>query len=276
MDLTKPGRLEVGLPQPTRTKVAEAIRVAVSHVTGQLQRANSLERRVRGEEWSVADAAAHLAITQEVFAEIAAGGSHPYAGHEPTTYAEVNARLLRDMTARQPAEVCDAIQRHTDAFIGAIGDATPGAQYDTPLGPMPVDALVSYNLAHLLQHGHSISSALGAASPLHPRHTYLTVPFLQVATPFAYRMSTRSRIDATVDVRLVGQFRFAIRFRRDRAEVGAPAARAECHLAVRPVAFLLIMLGQADPLGMVLRGQTFAWGRHPWLALQMKDYLPGL
>ncbi|MEA2684045.1 MAG: hypothetical protein QOK05_2373 [Chloroflexota bacterium] len=268
---------DIELPQPSRAELATAIREVVAHVTAQMETAPSLAPRVRGEDWSVADAAAHLAIAQQVFAEVASGGDHPFQGTAPTNYGEVNARLIEESGDRDRPQLVRDIRAHTDAFLATTAAAEPGGDYDTPVGSMPLDALLSYNLSHLLQHAHSISAALELKSPIHDAHPRLAVPFLRVATPFAYRMSTRPRIEARLDMRVRGQFRFVISLSKTEARVEAPGERgADCHVVTGPVPFMLIMLGQTDPLRVLLRGQTFAWGRRPWLALQLKDYLPGL
>jgi hypothetical protein len=43
----------------------------------------------------------------------------------------------------------------------------------------------------------------------------------------------------------------------------------DCHLLADPVAFLLVMYGRRGPVRTALTGGVLAWGRRPWLALQL-------
>ena len=266
----------VVLATPTREEFIQEIDLVTTRVTAILESASELAPRVRGEDWSVGDAASHLAVTQEVFANLLAGGPNPYAGHDPSTYGAVNAGLLEAAGHRDTPGLVTAIRRGSDAVIAAAA-ADPAGEFESPLGPMPLIPLLAYCLAHLLQHGHSIAVALGRPSPLEAPHVRLALPFVAQATPFAYRMRSRPGIDARVEMRITGENRFEIHFTPDAATVVPPSGqRIDCHLVCGPEAFLLILLGQADPLQMLLRRRAFAWGRRPWLGLQLKEYLPGL
>ena len=127
--------------------------------------ADSLAVRVPRSEWIAADAAAHLAVTQSIFADLVVGGTNPFAGFEPERYGEVNARLLADNPGRDRQGLALAIARGTDDFLAAVDAAPPGENYDSPLGRMDLTTLLSYCTCHLLMHGHGIALALFRKAP---------------------------------------------------------------------------------------------------------------
>ena len=239
--------------------------------------AESLAVRVPRSEWIAADAAAHLAVTQSIFADLVVGGTNPFAGFEPEKYGEVNARLLADNPGRDRQGLALAIARGSDDFLAAVDAAPPGENYDSPLGRMDLTTLLSYCTCHLLMHGHGIALALNRSTPVSTRHATLAMPFMTHAVPFAYATRKESGIDACVEFRVRGLPTFWITFTSHTAQVSHRRGRTvDCRIWTGPLSFLMVLLGHADPLALMLRGRALAWGRRPWLALKLSELLPGL
>jgi hypothetical protein len=49
--------------------------------------------------------------------------------------------------------------------------------------------------------------------------------------------------------------------------------RVDCHISADPAAFLLVGYNRVPQLRQALTGKLFAWGRKPWVGLQMVKYL---
>src|SRR5439155_24132839 len=82
--------------------------------------------------------------------------------------------------------------------------------WNSPLGAMPVTTVMSYDLCHLLAHGHGIATAIGAASPIARAHARLAMPFLEHSAPVAYAMQPkRVRVRVTFRVRQGPRFTLA-------------------------------------------------------------------
>ena len=239
--------------------------------------AGDLSREVPRSEWTAAEAAAHIAVTQSIFANLVRGGSHPFVGFEPGEYARVNASLLEANPQRDPVGLARSIRDATREFLEAANAPPGGDTYESPLGRMPLATLLSYSMCHMLMHGHGLARATRQHSPIVAQHARLAMPFIEHATGFAYAHKRLSGIDASIEFRLRGGQRFWIDFSPQRATVRYRGdGRADCHVVTDPVSFLLVAFDHAAPLGLVLRGQALAWGRRPWLALQLRGLLPGL
>ncbi|MDQ4097976.1 MAG: SCP2 sterol-binding domain-containing protein, partial [Actinomycetota bacterium] len=76
------------------------------------------------------------------------------------------------------------------------------------------------------------------------------------------------------DVHVRGGGRAVLRFDNGDLFVEPPGRRrVDCHLSVDPAAFLLVAWGRLDQWQAIPRGQLLAWGRKPWVALKLRNYL---
>jgi uncharacterized protein (TIGR03083 family) len=266
MSKLRPGALE------------DAVRSAADAVASTVAGAGSLSGNVRRSEWTAADAAAHLAVTQSIFADLVAGGSHPFEGFEPQGYSAVNARLLAENPTRDGPSLAESIRAGTDRFLAVASAARDaGESYESPLGRMNLETLLSYCLCHLLMHGEGIATAVGATSPVEPRHVPLAMPFLEHSVPFAYAMRTADAVNGAIEFRLRGGTRFWMNFTAHSAALSYECpGSVDCHVWSDARAFLLVALDHQTPLGSMVRGRAFAWGRRPWFALRLRGLLPGL
>ena len=53
-------------------------------------------------------------------------------------------------------------------------------------------------------------------------------------------------------------------------EASRPRQKVDCHLSVDPAAFLLVAWGRISQWQAIPKGQLLAWGRRPWLGLQLR------
>ena len=52
-----------------------------------------------------------------------------------------------------------------------------------------------------------------------------------------------------------------------------PQGKVDCHLSVDPTAFLLVAWARISQWSAIPKGQLFAYGRKPWLGLQLRSWL---
>jgi uncharacterized protein (TIGR03083 family) len=262
---------------PSKGDLAAATRDASATISTLILAASDLERPVPRSEWSAADTATHIAETQAIFADLVAGGSNPYPGPESRHFADMNARLLTLNPDRDAARLATAIGTATERLIEAA-EASPSEKVcASPLGPMELTSLLSYCMCHLLIHGHGIARATGQSSPITQQHLRLAMPFLAHATTFAYANRQREGVDACVEFHLRGSFSFWMDFTPERAGVRYTAGRKpDCHILTDPVSFLLVFFGHESPMSLTLQGRALAWGRRPWMALKITDWLPSI
>lgn len=262
---TAAGRGTVGtLPEG----LGDAIRDTAGEIAALLSGTADTGLPVPGSEWTVGEAAAHLAQANELMADIAAGRERRHGDGTPQSLAAANALALAGFAERGAGPLAAMIVEQAEAFLGAVdarGTEEPGT-LPTPLGPMDLATLGSYLLTHMLGHGWDLARALGRPHMVDRRRVRLTLPFLIAAMPRVLDASAAG-LTARYEVRLRGGGAFGVTFTDGRPVVEARTPdRPDCTILTEPVAFLLMALGRRGPWGAMARGGVLAWGRRPWLA----------
>lgn len=270
---TAAGRGTVGtLPEG----LGDAIRDTAAEIAALLSGAADTGIAVPGSEWTVGEAAAHLAQANELMADIAAGRERRHGDGTPQSLAAANALALAGFAERGAGPLAAMIVEQAEAFLGAVADrdaregrepAGPGEPLHTPLGPMDLATLGSYLLTHMLGHGWDLARALRRQHMVDRRRVELTLPFLITAMPRVLDASAAAGLSARYEIRLWGGASFGVTFADGRPVVEARTPeRPDCTILTEPVAFLLMALGRRGPWGAMARGGVLAWGRRPWLA----------
>ncbi|MFJ2864201.1 maleylpyruvate isomerase family mycothiol-dependent enzyme [Kitasatospora sp. NPDC087314] len=222
---------------------------------------------IPGAEWTVAEAAAHLAMANELMAALAAGEERPYGDGTPGSLAAANAASLAERPERDPAVLAEEIARRTREFTTAAAARAGTEPVLTPLGPMDLDTLGAYLLTHMLGHLYDIALALGRPHPIDRHRVELAMPFVRTAMPRVLDARAAAGHNACYRLRIRGLGAFAVTFTDGAAVVSQePPRRPDCTILTEPVAFLLIALGRYTATGALARGKVLAWGRRPWLA----------
>ncbi|MDH6143401.1 uncharacterized protein (TIGR03083 family) [Kitasatospora sp. GP30] len=228
---------------------------------------------IPGAEWTVAEAAAHLAMANELMAALAAGEERPYGDGTPGSLAEANAVSLAQRPERDPVVLAEEIAQWAREFTVAAGSRAGTEPVVTPLGRMDLDTLGAYLLTHMLGHLYDIAVALRRPHPIDRQRVALTIPFLRAAMPLVTDARAAAGHNACYRLKVRGLCGFAVTFTDGVTVVNdEPPRRPDCTILTEPVAFLLIALGRYSAAGAFARGKVFAWGRRPWLALAF----PGL
>lgn len=222
---------------------------------------------IPGALWSVGEAAAHLALANELMADLALGRARGYGDGTPGGLAEANAESLAAYGERDPAVLGEAIVRHARTFAEAAERGSATGPLLTPLGPMGLDVLASYLLTHMLGHGYDLARALRRPHMLNAERVELCLPFLTTAMPRVLDADAARGRRVRYSVGLRGGPRFAVAVADGVAEVGSDLpGRPDCTIVCEPVGFFLMALGRRGPWATMARGGVVAWGRRPWLA----------
>ncbi|MEU6852642.1 maleylpyruvate isomerase family mycothiol-dependent enzyme [Actinacidiphila alni] len=261
----------MSIPRPLlheESPLATAIVAAAERTAGLLGPDTDPGVRIPGALWTVGEAAAHLALANELMADVAAGRERAYGDGTAGGLAAANAESLAAFTERDPAVLGDAVARHAAAFVKAAAARDAGEPVVGPLGPMDLGTLGSYLLTHILGHGYDIAVALRRPHMIDAQRAALTVPFLMTAMPRVLNSRTAYGLHACYDIRLRGDGpRFAVTFTHGALTVTEEVPRrADCVITAEPVTFLLMALGRRTTAAALARGHITARGRRPWLA----------
>ncbi|WP_406385258.1 maleylpyruvate isomerase family mycothiol-dependent enzyme [Streptomyces sp. NBC_01618] len=256
-----PGVLPEGL--------GEAIRATAAEIAEVLRGVADTSVPVPGSEWTVGQAAAHLAQANELMADLAAGQERSYGDGTPQSLATANERALAAFEERDAEPLAGLIAAHADAYLKAVDRCATdeNASVVTPLGPMSRAVLGSYLLTHMLGHGYDLARALGRPHMIDRSRVELSLPFLITAMPRVTDADATARLTARYTIRLWGGGRFGVTFTDGAVSVTPqPPSRPDCVILIEPVTFFLMALGRCNPWGAMARGCVLTWGRKPWLA----------
>ncbi|MEU5539660.1 maleylpyruvate isomerase family mycothiol-dependent enzyme [Streptomyces sp. NPDC020362] len=253
--------------------LGQAIRGTAEEIAALVRAAPDTALAVPGSEWTLGEAAAHLALANELMADLAAGRERPYGDGTPQSLAAANAQSLDTFGERRAEPLAAMITDQAEAFLDALERPTAGGSADdpvpdTPLGPMQRSVLASYLLTHMLGHGYDLARALNRPHMVDRARVGLCMPFMLSVMPRVADSAATAGLTARYRIRLRGGEAFGVSLADGAVQVtaGTPAHRTDCTILLEPVAFLLIALGRLNPWRAIAQGQVLAWGPKPWLA----------
>ncbi|MFE1884623.1 maleylpyruvate isomerase family mycothiol-dependent enzyme [Streptomyces diastatochromogenes] len=260
-------RQDIGGPLPE--DLGQAIRGTAEDIAALLRGVPDTAVPVPGSEWSVGEAAAHLALANELMADLASGRERPYGDGTPQSLAAANAESLAGFGERRAEPLATMIAEQADVFLDAVArTGTAGRTPTTPMGSMDRGVLASYLLTHMLGHGYDLARALDRPHMLDGPRVGLCMPFMLSVMPRVTNTTAIAGLTARYTVRLRGGEVFGVSLADGAVQVtpGPPPDRSDCTILIEPTAFLLIALGRLNPWRAIARGQVLAWGAKPWLA----------
>ncbi|WP_460060868.1 maleylpyruvate isomerase family mycothiol-dependent enzyme [Streptomyces sp. YKOK-I1] len=257
---------------PLPDALARAIRETAEDIAVLLSSARDTTAPVPDSEWTVGEAAAHLALANELMADLAAGHESSYGDGTPQSLAAANAQALGAFAQRGAQPLASMITAQADLFLDAVeraakDESTTHPVLMTPLGPMDRQVLASYLLTHMLGHGYDLARALKRPHMIDRDRVGLCMPFMLAVMPRVVDTVAIADLAVRYAIRLRGGAAFGVSLADGAVRVSAtPLERPDCTILIEPVAFLLIALGRLNPWRAIGQGRVLAWGRKPWFA----------
>lgn len=262
-----------------RAALAAVLRTESGRLCQLLAAGADISRQVPGLGWTVAQVAAHLLSVYGVFGAAVAGddvSSLFTATPDRPTLAEriaaVNDFAVAQLTLDDPAEASAALGAAAARLAGAIEAhrdltqtiATPWYGSTASHEVATVAALAgSETLVHTLD----IARGLGIRHRLSAAAAGVVTPIV-FAKMLPYTVDPRAVRGVTVryEVQLRGAARLRVAIEDGVATTGpAGSGPVDCVLSITPVAALLTGFGRQPVWRAVVAGESFAYGRKPWL-----------
>jgi uncharacterized protein (TIGR03083 family) len=258
---------EQGFRGALREGLGQAIRQTADDIVAVLGRVTDTSAAVPGSQWSVGEAAAHLALANELMADLAEGRERPYGDGTPQSLAAANAESLAVFGERRADPLAAMIGEQAERCVDALAATGDGPAPVTPLGPMDRSVLASYVLTHMLGHGYDLARALRRPHMVDAERVAWCMPFILSVMPAVADGSATAGLTARYTIRLRGGgSAFGVTLTDGAVHVTPePHERPDCTILIDPVAFLLIALGRRSPWLAMAKGQVLAFGRKPWL-----------
>jgi hypothetical protein len=139
--------------------------------------------------------------------------------------------------------------------------------------PAPIRSHLAAVLAEGLLHGRDLARTLDVPWPISKRDATLCIENVVPLLPVLINPQTTRDLVATIRIRLRGASPIPLRFDHGTLTIDRELTRFDATVSVDPVAFLLVAYGRSSQWSEIARGRIIAWGRKPWVALQLTSYL---
>ncbi len=255
-----------------------AVATAGPRLTALLRSVRKPEANALG-EWDTSELAVHISHGMDTVTAMTQGGGNLL--EDIWGLGALSGVMVAGEGRRSPAEMADRI----DATVARFLSATDPDGEDRSVSwmvqgtEMPLSMLTCHILNELTVHGRDIALAEGAPWPIDRAHAALIVegflfPSLDALGRAMVNQENAARKRARFEVRLRGGGRAWLRFHDgDFSVERSPQGPVDCHLSVDPEAFLLVAWGRISQWPAIARGQLLAWGRRPWLGVQLRSWL---
>jgi Mycothiol maleylpyruvate isomerase N-terminal domain len=223
-------------------------------------------------QWSVSEAAAHLAYANLGMAMMARGMEIPHGDGTRDGLAEANKVALEGFTERDGAVLADRMVAGARMVFDEAAAQPPDRVCPTPMGPMPVATLISYLLVHEAMHGSAIATAVGAPWPFDPEHVALMWPFMSYVLPRVADVGQVAGLTACFELRFGDALHCALMVDDGAVTMSlTPARPPDCIVAGDAQSLFLVIVRVLTMQGAVESADLRLSGPSPELGLRMPD-----
>ena len=198
--------------QTSLAGVREATDVVAGRIAGMVRGLPDASIPIPRSEWTVGEAAAHLAFTTLGLAMMARGLAIPYGDGTQAGLQIANELALEGYTERDTDVLADDLLEHTRMVFDEAAVQPADRICPTPMGDLGVDGLCAYVLTHQSMHGSAISTALRKPWPFEGGHIEHMWPFIAHVLPKVLAPGAADGLEAVVEIDFGTGFRFALSF----------------------------------------------------------------
>ena len=258
------------------TAARRAVAEAAPRLTTMLRSVTKPDAPALG-AWSSSQVAVHVSLVADAVSAMTRGGGNLIA--DVWDLPKLSQVLIDGEGRRTPAEMADRIDASVASFLAAMEAAGEDTSHSWLVQgtEMPLSTLTCHILNELTVHGLDIARAEGVPWPIDGGHASLIMQGFVLPSLHALgsAMVVQEKAgNARFEVKLRGDGRVCMVFKDGNFSVeSSPQGRVDCHLSVDPEAFLLVAWGRASQWPAIAKGQLLAWGRKPWLGMQMRSWL---
>jgi uncharacterized protein (TIGR03083 family) len=229
---------------------------------------------ISGSEWTVGEAAAHLAMGAEGYAEYARGVEPDYPV-DPTDMPGSNRRKLAAMSERDGRKLGARLEQGIIVFLAATkGRAAQDLLPWHGGRSLPCATLTCLRLGEQLVHGYDIAGALGVPWPIDAEAARLVIQGVSPVLPGLVNGDAACNVRATYELAVRGGPRIAARFNDGTLTLGAADdGPVDCCLSGDPVAWLLALYGRSAWEDLMRTGAVAVTGGDAVLGAAFKHLL---
>ncbi len=230
---------------------------------------------IPGSEWTVREAAVHVAGGTRRIAGLATGQFDLSA--VPNIDKELHAARMRSMFAdnpeTDPKKLADQVREGYAVLMEVIATipADQPIAYYAGLRPSFAD-ITSINLGEPLLHGYDIATAVGVPWPIDPEYAAVAVGgYQRVVSSLIFQPAASVGLEATYRVEVEGTDPFHARIADGTyAQPEAPGS-LDCVISADPVTALLVITGRLSQWPAIALGRLMFTGDRPELGPRFAD-----
>lgn len=230
--------------------------------------------------WTVGEVAVHLANVCLAYAESAADEFGDWMDAMPARpelrdrLGELNTLMLDLIPREERARIPDLLGERGRALVEATEGRDPHEPCRSPWfgegDTVPLSAVVGLFLSESLLHSVDIARASGQRFRIDPEHARLVLSLVfPPMMPKTVNTGLAQELTADLRFHVRGGVTIGAAVRDGNVTVtrnpAAGSGRADCHILLDPVAFLLVASGRTGRGGQIARGRMLPYGRKPWL-----------
>ncbi len=259
-------------PTAVLAAAREAFAVTVERYAQLVESVRDTSRAIPYSEWTVRDAAVHLAGSNHRMAALAGGE----ASTVPTVDKQFLDARARKLIAENPEtdgkKLAEQIREGLERVM-AVTATRPGDQpisYHAGLR-LNLGELVSIYLGEYLLHGYDIAVAVRAPWPIDPRYAALGVRGFRACYSAIFNPATAAGLDATYRLDTAGTDPFFVRISDATYEEPATPGSVDCVISADPVTALLVMSGRLSQWAAIALGRFTFSGDRPEIGPRFND-----
>ena len=219
---------------------------------------------IPGSEWTVRDAAVHLAGANHRLVALASGE----ASTVPTVEKHVLDARARKLIAENPETDGKKLAEQIREGLERVMAATALLPGDQPISyhaglRLNLAELVSLYLGEYLLHGYDIAVAVRAPWPIDPGDAALAVCGFRTCYSAIFCPATAAGLDATYRLDTTGTDPFVVRISIATYTEPATTGAVDCVISADPVTALLVMSGRLSQWAAIALGRLSFSGDRP-------------
>lgn len=253
--------------------VQQAAETIVGRVAAMVRDLRDVNLPIPNSEWTVGEAAAHLAFTTLGMAMMARGLEIPYGDGTRAGLAEANAVSLEGFTERDGAILADRMVAGARMVFEEAKVQPPDLIVVTPMGSMPVWTLTSYLVVHASMHGSAIAAALKAPWPFDGEHLPVMWPFIEHVMPRIVDRAAAAGVTACYELRFGDDLDCAVMI--DNGVLTAalqPSRPPDCVISGDAQTLFVVLVKVLGMATAVDAGDLTLSGPNPDLGLRLPDF----
>ena len=223
-------------------------------------------------EWTVRDAAAHVAGGTQRMAALARGE----ASTVPTVDKEYLDGRARKLIAEIPETDGKKLADQMREALGRLMAETATRSGDQPITfhgglHLMLAELVSMYLGEYLLHGYDVAVATGAPWPIDPGYAALAVGGFRRCYSGIFNPAAAAGLEATYRLDTAGTDPFFVRISNATYEEPATAGSVDCVITADSVTALLVMSGRLSQWAAIALGRLTFSGQRPEIGPRFND-----